>query len=305
MMSLWLTLLSAHYNIPSNLNGFRHVTPKVNPAPDPLDPDVSIRLTQLAHPVQCYLMPTCNLHLILLSLLRPRFYYFLCALSVSTTGWVFNKGGFSSYLQFTAFTNSNSQHCQPKFGSTYFFLSPAETLHRAANQYGISVFCTDFTCKIREYEFGLENTEIELCQFCHLKYCCQNKAYLFWVANQSGFVAFYALEPSNTSLITKTFNLLSSTCSSSMLSCLTSCSCSTGSIHKSFHWEWMGPTRVNRKLSFESGEEQIKGYGKVTQNTEIFSTKYGNNILEVGSPGYIWDSGGIQEGQGEFRRAFN
>ena len=48
----------------------------------------------------------------------------------------------------------------------------------------------------------------------------------------------------------------------------------------------MGPTRVNRKLSFESGEEQIKGYGKVTQNTEIFSTKYGNNILEVGSPGY-------------------
>ena len=102
---------------------------------------------------------------------------------------------------------------------------------RAANQYGISVFCTDFTCKIREYEFGLENTEIELCQFCHFKYCCQNKAYLFWVANQSGFVAFYALEPSNTFLITKTFNLLSSTCSSSMLSCLTSCSCSTGSIH--------------------------------------------------------------------------
>ena len=109
--------------------------------------------------------------------------------------------------------------------------SRRSTLHRAANQYGISVFCTDFTCKIREYEFGLKNTEIELCQFCHLKYCCQNKAYLFWVANQSGFVAFYALEPSNTSLITKTFNLLSSTCSSSMLSCLTSCSCSTGSIH--------------------------------------------------------------------------
>ena len=49
----------------------------------------------------------------------------------------------------------------------------------------------------------------------------------------------------------------------------------------------MGPTRVNRKLPdecFESGEEQIKGYGKVTQNTEIFSTKYGNNISEVGSP---------------------
>ena len=49
----------------------------------------------------------------------------------------------------------------------------------------------------------------------------------------------------------------------------------------------MGPTRVNRKLPnecFESGEEQIKGYGKVSQNTEIFSTKYGNNISEVGSP---------------------
>ena len=49
----------------------------------------------------------------------------------------------------------------------------------------------------------------------------------------------------------------------------------------------MGPTRVNRKLPdecFESGEEQIKGYGKVIKNTEIFSTKYGNNISEVGSP---------------------
>ena len=109
--------------------------------------------------------------------------------------------------------------------STFYLTS------RAAKQYGISVFCTDFTCKIREYEFGLQNTEIELCQFCHLKYCCQNKAYLFWIANQSGFVAFYALKPSNTSLITKTFNLLYSTCSSSMRSCLTSCSCSTGRIH--------------------------------------------------------------------------
>ena len=76
-------------------------------------------------------------------------------------------------------------------------------LCRAANQYGTSVFCTDFTCKIREYEFGLQNTEIELCQFCHLRYYCQNKAYLFWVANQSRFVVFYALKPSNTSLITK------------------------------------------------------------------------------------------------------
>ena len=55
---------------------------------------------------------------------------------------------------------------------------------RAASQCRTSVFCMDFTCKIREYEFGLQNTEIELCQFCHIKYCCQNKAYLFWVTNQ-------------------------------------------------------------------------------------------------------------------------
>ena len=88
---------------------------------------------------------------------------------------------------------------------------------RAANQYGTSVFCTDFTCKIREYEFGLQNTEIELCQFCHLRYYCQNKAYLFWVANQSRFVVFYALKPSNTSLITKTLILLSSTCGSNQV----------------------------------------------------------------------------------------
>ena len=170
-------------------------------------------------------------------------------------------------------------------------IANALELCRAVNRYGISVFCTGFTCKIREYEFGLQNTEIELCQFCHIKYCCQNKAYLFWVANQSRFVAFYALKPSNTSLITKTFNLLSSTCSSNTFSCLTSCSCSTERIHESFHWEWMGPTRVNRKLPnecFESGEEQIKGYGQVSQNTEIFSTKYGNNIPEVGSPGYVF-----------------
>ena len=90
--------------------------------------------------------------------------------------------------------------------------------YRAANQYGTSVFCTDFTCKIREYEFGLQNMEIELCQFCHLRYHCQNKAYLFWVANQSRFVVFYALKPSNTSLITKTFILRSSTCSSNTCS---------------------------------------------------------------------------------------
>ena len=93
-----------------------------------------------------------------------------------------------------------------------------DTLVRAANQYGTSVFCMDFTCKIREYEFGFQNTEIDLCQFCHLRYYCQNKAYLFWVANQSRFVVFYALKPSNTSLITKTFILLSSTCNSNTCS---------------------------------------------------------------------------------------
>ena len=38
---------------------------------------------------------------------------------------------------------------------------------------------------------------------------------------------------------------------------------------------------------FESDEEQIKGYGKVIKNTEIFSTKYGKHILEVGSPGHF------------------
>ena len=91
-------------------------------------------------------------------------------------------------------------------------------IFRAANRYGTSVFCTDFTCKIREYEFRLQNTEIELCQFCHLRYYCQNKAYLFWVANQPRFVVFYALKPSNTSLITKTFILLSSTCGSNTCS---------------------------------------------------------------------------------------
>ena len=155
------------------------------------------------------------------------------------------------YLIWKQAEGRNSLLCQTLWGKKIWKMLQANAMHifwtqswvitefadvlahiaRAANQYGISVFCTDFTCKIREYEFGLENTEIELCQFCHLKYCCQNKAYLFWVANQSGFVAFYALEPSNTSLITKTFKLLSSTCSSNMLSCITSCSCSTGSIH--------------------------------------------------------------------------
>ena len=52
---------------------------------------------------------------------------------------------------------------------------------------------------------------------CHLRYCYQNKAYLFWVVNQSRFVVFYALKPSNTSLITKTFIFLSSTRGSNML----------------------------------------------------------------------------------------
>ena len=110
-------------------------------------------------------------------------------------------GSITTYSAVWYKTKFGSQNFATKFGS-----------HRAANQYGTSVFCTDFTCKIREYEFGLQNTEIELCQFCHIKYCCQNKAYLFWLANQSRFVVFYALKPSNTSLITKTFILLSSTC---------------------------------------------------------------------------------------------
>ena len=158
---------------------------------------------------------------------------------------------------------------------------------RAANQYGTSVFCTDFTCKIREYEFGLKNTEIELCQFCHLRYYCQNKAYLFWVANQSRFVVSYALKPSNTSLITKTFILLSSTCSSN------TCSSSLpvpvvpkGSTRVSTGSQWVPPEQIGscQNDCFESDEEQSKGYGKVIKNTEIFSTKYGRSILEVGSP---------------------
>ena len=68
------------------------------------------------------------------------------------------------------------------------------TMHRAANQYRTSVFCMDFTCKIREYEFGLQNTEIELCQFCHLKYCCQNKAYLFLGSNSVKFCGILCLK---------------------------------------------------------------------------------------------------------------
>ena len=46
----------------------------------------------------------------------------------------------------------------------------------------------------------------------------ETRRYLFWVANQSRFVVFYALKPSNTSLITKTFILLSSTCNSNTCS---------------------------------------------------------------------------------------
>ena len=152
--------------------------------------------------------------------------------------------------------------------------------------------CTDFTCKIREYEFGLQNTEIELCQFCHIKYCCQNKAYLFWVANQSRFVVFHALKPSNTSLITKTFILLSSTCGSNTCSSSLpvpvvpkeSTRVSTGS-------QWVPPEEIGscHNDCFESDEEQIKGYGKVIKNTEIFSTKYRKHILEVGSPADVSD----------------
>ena len=40
-------------------------------------------------------------------------------------------------------------------------------------------------------------------------------------------------------------------------------------------------------IVFESAEEQNKGYGKVIENTEIFSTKYGKSILEVGSPVHV------------------
>ena len=69
--------------------------------------------------------------------------------------------------------------------------------------------------------FYMQNTGVRIWpkkygQFCHLKYCCQNKAYLFWVANQSRYVALHTLKPSNTSLITKTINLLSSTCGSNL-----------------------------------------------------------------------------------------
>ena len=47
--------------------------------------------------------------------------------------------------------------------SNYMLVDKDFLTCRAANRYGISVFCTEFTCKIREYEFGLQNTEIELC----------------------------------------------------------------------------------------------------------------------------------------------
>ena len=40
-----------------------------------LDPDVTMRLTQLAHPVQRFLMPTCDLHLVILSSLQPLFMF--------------------------------------------------------------------------------------------------------------------------------------------------------------------------------------------------------------------------------------
>ena len=66
--------------------------------------------------------------------------------------------------------------------------------------------------------WALSVLPLKVCQFCHLRYYCQNKTYLFWVANQSRFVVFYALKPSNTSLIIKTFILLSSTCGSNTCS---------------------------------------------------------------------------------------
>ena len=62
------------------------------------------------------------------------------------------------------------------FGSGCCFNIHVKGIHiiRAANEYRISVFCTDFTCKIWQYEFGLKkDTETKLCEFCH-KYCCHN-----------------------------------------------------------------------------------------------------------------------------------
>ena len=40
-----------------------------------LDPDVTMRLIQFAHPVQRFLMPTWDLHLVILSSLQPQFMF--------------------------------------------------------------------------------------------------------------------------------------------------------------------------------------------------------------------------------------
>ena len=90
-----------------------------------------------------------------------------------------------------------------------------------------------------------KKTETELCQFCHLKYCCQNKAYLFWIANKSRFMVFHA---SNTSLITKNTPIFSP------LHVVVACALplpvggSTETILYSFHfgvlYMLMAPTRV-------------------------------------------------------------
>ena len=77
------------------------------------------------------------------------------------------------------------------------------------------------------YRFYMQNTGVRIwpskygnwaLSVLSLKVLLPEQTYLFWVANQSRFVVFYALKPSNTSLITKTFILLSSTCSSNTCS---------------------------------------------------------------------------------------
>ena len=55
--------------------GFSHVALKLCSCFRSLDPDVTMRLTQLAHPVQRFLMPTWDLHLVILSSLQPLFMF--------------------------------------------------------------------------------------------------------------------------------------------------------------------------------------------------------------------------------------
>ena len=123
-----------------------------------------------------------------------------------------------------------------------------ERVSRAANQYGISVFCTDFTCKIREYVFGLQNTEIELCQFLSHKVllpeqslpvlgnklvkicgilCLKTFKYLF---NHQNIRKAVKLNHSLTHSPKHSFSI-SSTRGSNMCSPSTSCSGSTERIH--------------------------------------------------------------------------